>query len=148
MRKFPILKKSEDPFFADLGLERWFEDFFKPSFKVGLAKMETEPAIDVYEKADNVVVRAEIPGVKSEDIKLTVDGNILTISGEKKEETETKKEDYYRTESYYGAFRRAVELPADVKAGEARASYKGGVLKVELPKEKGEKKKEIKIQVN
>jgi HSP20 family protein len=147
MRNFLVQHKDLDPFLAEFDLGRLFGDFFRPSFRIGLTAIETLPALDIYEKENNVVVKAEIPGVKPDDIKLSVDGNILTISGEKNREKEVKKENYYRAERAHGHFQRLVELPTDVKAEEAKATHKNGVLKIELPKATSQQKKEIKIDI-
>ncbi|MFH1777019.1 MAG: Hsp20/alpha crystallin family protein [Candidatus Omnitrophota bacterium] len=81
-------------------------------------------------------------------MKLSVDGNYLTISGEKKEEHEVKKENYHQLETFFGRFQRTVYPPSEVKAEKAKATYKNGILKVELPKTKAPEQKEIKIEVN
>lgn len=147
MRRFPLIRRRYEPLLAEFDFGRLFEDFFKSPFRFGLGMVEAVPAVDIYEKDNRIVAKAEIPGARPEDIKLSVDGNILTISGEKKEEHETKKENYYQLESFYGKFQRTVELPSDVKAEEAKAAYKNGVLSIELPKSESPKRKEIKIDV-
>jgi len=145
MRIFPLIKRGRDPLFPDFALEGWFDDFFRWPFRRTLGIFETLPAVDIYEKNNTIVAKVEIPGVKPEDIKLSVDGNLLTISGEKKEEHEVKKENYHRIESCRGKFQRTVELPVEVNAEAAKATYKNGILKVELPKTESRRGKEIKI---
>ena len=146
MRSFPLIRRHRDPFLAEFDFGRFVEDFFATPFKIGLSA-ETVPAIDIYEKDNVITVKADIPGAHPEDVKLSVEGNLLTIRGERKEENETKKENYYQLESSYGTFQRTVELPADVKAEAAKATYKNGILKVELPKAESHKKKEIAIDI-
>jgi len=104
------------------------------------------PAIDVAEEKDSIVVRAEVPGCKAEDIEISVYGNKLTISGEKKHDEEKKEKGYYHVESTYGSFRRELTLPTDVDQEKINAVCKDGVLSVTLPK--AAKAKTIKVKVN
>jgi len=92
------------------------------------------PAVDVFEKADKFVVKAELPGIKEEDIHVSVVGDTLSIRGEKKTETEVKEEDYYRSERSYGSFYRSIPIPSSVNADKISASFEDGVLEVALPK--------------
>ena len=103
------------------------------------------PAIDVAEEEDAIIVRAEVPGCKADDIDISVHGNVLTISGEKKLSEEKKEKGYYHVESTYGSFRREVTLPTDVNQNKVDASYKDGVLSINLPK--AEKAKTIKVKI-
>ena len=105
------------------------------------------PAIDVYEEGDNIIVKAEVPGVKKEDISVSLNGDILTISGKSQEEKEVKKENFYRKEIRSGTFSRSITLPAQIDKDKVKASYKDGVLHLTLPKSPEEKKKEVKIKV-
>jgi HSP20 family protein len=104
------------------------------------------PAIDIAEKEDAVVVRAEVPGCKAEDIDISVHGNTLTISGEKKDSREEKGDGYYHMESSYGSFRREVPLPADVEQDKIEAVCRNGVLSVTLPKAEGSRSVKIKVK--
>jgi HSP20 family protein len=103
------------------------------------------PTIDVAEQDDAIVVRAEVPGCKADDIDISVYGNTLTISGEKRQEQEKKEKGYFYRESAYGSFRREVSLPADVDQGKIDAVCKEGVLSITLPK--SEKAKAVKVKV-
>lgn len=103
------------------------------------------PAIDVAEKDNAILVRAEVPGCKPEDIDVSVCGNTLTLSGEKKESHEANGEGYYHMESTWGSFRREVSLPAEVDSNKIQAVVKDGVLSVTLPK--AEKSKAVKVKV-
>lgn len=96
---------------------------------------EWAPKIDVSDTKDVLVVKAEVPGIDPKEIEVTVQDEILTIKGEKKEEKEEKDEHRYRAERSYGAFARAIRLPAPVQAGKASAAFKNGVLTVKLPKD-------------
>jgi len=103
------------------------------------------PAIDVADSENEIVVKAEVPGCKTEDIDISVHGNTLTISGEKKAEEEKKEKGYYHLERSYGSFRRELSLPDGVDPDKVEASCKNGVLTVTLPK--SEKAKAVKIKV-
>jgi HSP20 family protein len=103
------------------------------------------PALDVFEKDNKLVVKAEIPGMKEEDIDVSVVGDTLTIKGERKAETEVKDEDYYRCERSYGSFFRSIPLPSAVDANKIEASYENGVLEVTLPKTAAAKRKKVKV---
>jgi HSP20 family protein len=106
-----------------------------------------EPALDLYEDGNEVVVKAEMPGMTKDDIKISFADNVLTIRGEKKQEDEDRGKDYYRSERVYGAFMRRVVLPTEVNAEKARALFKNGVLEIRMPKSESAKKKEIKVDV-
>jgi HSP20 family protein len=103
------------------------------------------PALDVAENENNYVVKAEVPGCKADDINISVHGNILTLSGEKKEEQEKKEKGYYHIERSYGSFRRDISLGGDINAEKIEATCKDGVLTLTLPK--SEKAKAIKVKV-
>ncbi len=103
------------------------------------------PAIDVAEKDDAILVRAEVPGCKADDVDISVYNNTLIISGEKKETREEKDKGYYYSESSYGSFRRDVTLPAEVDTARVEATCKDGVLNITLPK--AAKTKAVKVQI-
>ena len=105
------------------------------------------PAVDLYEEKDEVVAKAELPGMDMADIQVSISGRLLTIKGEKKKEEEIKEEDFYRSECSYGSFVRNVELPKEVQADKAQASFKNGVLEIRLPKSEEAKKRETKVKV-
>lgn len=103
------------------------------------------PAVEVYETDSEVVVKAELPGVKKEDVEVTLKDNHLIIKGEKKEEREEKTETVHRVERVYGRFERVIALPAEVKTEGVKAEFKDGVLEIRLPKT--QTVKETKIQI-
>jgi HSP20 family protein len=105
------------------------------------------PAVDMYEDEDHIIVKAELPGVKKEDVSLSLTEDLLTIKGERKYEKEEKKENFFRFEGCYGSFLRTLELPRPVKFEEARAEYKDGILKIMLPKAERSRTHEIRIDV-
>lgn len=105
------------------------------------------PALDISETEEAVVVKAELPGLEQKDVEVTLSGDLLTIKGEKKEEKEEKSRHFHRVERSYGSFERNIQLPTDVKADKVKASFKNGVLVVELPKAEQTKSKSVKINV-
>lgn len=127
-------------------LSRLF-DFAMPTRDSGLFSGWT-PALDVYDEKDNFVVKAELPGLKKEDININVHNGVLTISGERKHETEEKEGQTFRSERYFGRFQRSVTLPAAVDVAKVKASYKDGVLTIDLPKAEEAKPKQIAISVS
>lgn len=127
------------PFPSLFGRDRWLP--IRPSsIRV--------PSLDVYEEKDTVVVKAELPGMKKEEVEVNLAGETLTIKGEKKEDKEVKEDDYYRRERSYGSFLRTVALPCEVKSDEIKASFKDGVLEVRMPKTEEAKKKSIPVKID
>jgi HSP20 family protein len=105
------------------------------------------PTIEVKEKEGKLLVTAELPGVKKEDVKVNVTGDMLTVEGERKEEKEEKREGYYHSERNYGKFLRSIPLPEGAKADQAAAQFNNGILEITIPiPEAKEKRKEIPIQ--
>jgi HSP20 family protein len=122
-----------------------FDGFFR-GLDRPFAGYKAWPAIDVAEEENAIVVRAEVPGCKAEDIDISVYGNTLTISGEKKFEEEKKEKGYYHIESTYGSFRRELTLPTDVDPGKVEAACKDGVLSITLPKAASAKAVKVKVK--
>ena len=106
------------------------------------------PALDAFEDKDRYVVSVELPGLKKEDINVTVHDGVLTVSGERKSERDVKEGTVHRTERYYGKFSRSVSLPSAVRADKVGASYKDGILTVEIPKAEEAKPKHIEVKVS
>jgi HSP20 family protein len=127
-------------------MDDWFESFFRGLDRpLGLFGQRAWPAIDIAEREDTVLVRAEVPGLKPEEIEISVYGDTLTISGERKESKEDEGDGFYHVESTYGSFRREVTLPTDVDESKIEAVCKDGVLSITLPK--AEKSKAVKVKV-
>ena len=103
------------------------------------------PAVDIFETENDIIVRAELPGIERKDIALNLDNNVLTLKGERKFEKETRQENYHRIERSYGGFSRAFSIPAIVDEEKIRADYKDGILSIALPKKEQVKPKQIKI---
>lgn len=113
----------------------------------GLLDGAWSPAVDIYDSKENILVKADIPGLSKEDIEVTVHGDTLLIKGEKKQEKEVKEKNYVRTERFYGNFQRAIRLPAEVETNKVDATYKNGVLELVLPKSEKAKPKQIKLDI-
>lgn len=133
-------------------MERMFGDFFtsrwpRPfSWARPLTEMpEVGPNVDVIDRDDEVVVRAEVPGFRKEEIEVSVSGDLLTLKGETSREEKEEKGNYYRSEIFRGAFTRTVALPAAVDESKAKAAMKDGVLELSLPKLERSKRRTIKI---
>jgi HSP20 family protein len=105
------------------------------------------PAVDIYEHDGNIVLKAELPGVDPKDVDVRVENNVLTLRGERKLESEVKREDYHRVERAYGKFTRSFTLPSVVDTEKIKADYKDGVLQVSLPQRDEAKPKQISIAV-
>ena len=103
------------------------------------------PAVDIFETENDIMVKAELPGIERKDITLNLDNNVLTLKGERKFEKETRQENYHRIERAYGGFSRAFSIPAIVDEEKIRADYKDGILTIALPKKEQVKPKQIKI---
>jgi HSP20 family protein len=105
------------------------------------------PSLDLFEDKDNLIVKAELPGLKKEEIDISFQNGALHISGERKHETEKKDAETYRSERFYGRFHRTLSLPKQVDVNKVKASYKDGVLSVTLPKSEEAKPKQITVDV-
>jgi HSP20 family protein len=122
-------------------------DFSWPSRDTGLFS-GWSPSLDVWDDKDNLVVKVELPGLKKEEINISLHEGVLTVSGERKHGVEKKEGQSFRSERYFGKFQRSVTLPTPVDAGKVNASYKDGVLTVELPKAEEAKPKQIAVNVS
>jgi HSP20 family protein len=106
------------------------------------------PAVDIFDKAGEVVIHAELPGMKKEDIDVRVENNILTIRGKKEQREEVTGDDYFRSERLYGSFSRSFSLPNTVEASKIAAQYKDGVLTLSIPKAEEAKPRQIEVKVS
>jgi HSP20 family protein len=105
------------------------------------------PAVDVYDRADAVVIETALPGVDPKKVELNIENGVLTISGSSERKTEVDEKDYYRKEIRSGSFMRQVALPASISESEAKASFVNGILKIEVPKKEVEKPKKIAVKI-
>jgi len=103
------------------------------------------PAVDVFERDENVIVKVDLPGVDKKNVKIFVTDEEITIQGEMKREEEVKEKNYYRSERAYGKFSRTIPLPVAVDRDKAKASFKDGVLEVVIPKVKGAQARQVEI---
>lgn len=128
-------------------MDRLFEESFVRPRRGWLQPLAAEAlAVDMYERGDSIVVKAAVPGVKPEDLDISVTGDILTIRGEVKREEEVKEENVLCRERYYGSFSRSLSLPTPVVADRAEAVFENGVLTLTLPKAEEARPKAIKVK--
>ena len=106
------------------------------------------PALDIHDEKDNLFVKVELPGMKREDIDISLHDGMLTISGERKQEVTSGEGEAFRSERYFGRFHRTVTLPTMVNPDKVKASYKDGILTIELPKAEEAKPKQIEVNVD
>lgn len=129
-------------------MDSMFDEFFeRKPFRRELGESDWYPSVDVSEDEKEIKIEADLPGMTQEDIDINIDGNVLTIKGQRKKEEETKERGYYRSERSYGAFQRSFTLPTNLDVDEAKANFKHGVLTLILPKLEEAKGKRIEIEV-
>lgn len=134
-------------------IDRLFDSWISP--RVGSAAGRTRgngaavytPPVEILQEKDEIVLRAELPGVKSEDIDITVHETTLTLKGSKKAETDEKREGYSYSERQYGEFLRTFQLPATVESEKVRAEFKDGILKVHMPLAEEAKPRKIEVKM-
>jgi HSP20 family protein len=127
-------------------MDRLFEDSFVRSSGLFPSLRAESPAVDMYQTDKEVVVKASLPGMKAEDVEISVTGDMLTLKGEHREEQEVKDENYFRKEMRYGSFVRSLEIPVPVKVDKAEALFEDGVLTLTLPKTEAVQPKAIKVK--
>jgi HSP20 family protein len=128
-------------------MDRLFDRFLEPRWDEFFTTGEWAPSLDLSETKDALVVKAEIPGMDSKDVQITLQEQLLTIKGEKKQEKEEKDARYHRVERSWGAFTRAIRLPVAVDGEKVSANFKNGLLTVTLPKTPAAKGATIPIKV-
>lgn len=138
------------PWAFDKSIRNLFDNFLDlpRDWEFPMTGGELFPSVDISETPQQYNIRAEIPGMKKEDIKISVNKNVLTLSGEKKEEKKMEGEKFHRSESYYGSFQRSFVLPDGIKADKVEAAFKDGVLAVTIPKSEEAKSKTVEIKVS
>jgi len=143
------------PFCDLMATERGFDRLFRDAFSSVLPVREGElptrawaPAVDICENENNIVLKAELPGVDPKDVEVRVEDNTLYLKGERKFEKDTKEENYHRMERSYGSFARSFALPNSIDAEKVAAEYKDGLLTLTLPKREETKPKTIKINIS
>ncbi len=134
---------------AQSEFDRFLREAFSPVTGEGEVSTRTwAPAVDIYEDGDNLVLKAELPGINPDDVEIRVEDNTLYLKGERKFEKDVKEQNYHRVERSYGTFTRSFSLPNSVDADKVAANYKDGVLTLTMPKKEEAKPKTIKINVN
>lgn len=143
--------KEWDPFRDLLELQQQTNQLFDASLESLPERLSREaqwcPSLDVSEDKENIVLKADLPGVKQSDIDISVTGNLITIKGERKSEEETKEKKMHRVERFYGTFMRSLSLPDYADTSKISAEYKEGVLEVVIPKTEKAKPRQIKVNV-
>jgi HSP20 family protein len=140
-------------------MERWFDEAWKRPFSMlrssmwpqlgGIEEFETNlPRVDIYDDGKELVMRADLPGMKKEDVVISLSENVLTISGEKKKEEKVEKDKYFRYERSHGSFFRRFELPYDMDTEHIKAHMEDGVLEVRLPRTKEAQSRTRKISIS
>jgi HSP20 family protein len=125
-----------------------FNDFARPEAEEGsLAMGSFIPPVDVYEDAQQLVLKLEVPGIKQEDLDVQVENQSLTVKGERKFEKNEKEENFHRIERRYGSFMRTFTLPQTIDAGSVKANYEQGVLSISLAKKEAAKPKQVKVEI-
>ena len=142
-----------EPFRDLLATQKEFDRLFREAFTPGFGEGELStrtwaPPVDIFENENNIVLKAELPGVDPKDVEVRVEDNTLYLKGERKFEKETKEENYHRIERAYGSFARSFSLPSSIDAEKVAADYKDGLLTLTLPKREEAKPKTIKINVS
>jgi HSP20 family protein len=125
-------------------LNRTFNDSYAPRTEDSFGAWA--PPVDIFERQDHLVIRAEVPGVQKEDMDVRIENGVLTLHGERKQDPEVKEENAHRTERIYGSFARSFSLPTTVDASKVSATYKDGVLEVTVPKAEAAKPKMVEIR--
>jgi HSP20 family protein len=128
-------------------IDKMFDDFFSLT-PTSLFKSDWEPTVDVEEDEKTIRVKAEVPGIDEKDLEVKIENNVLTLSGEKKEERKEEKKNYVFSERKFGSFSRSISLPEGIKTDKVKATFKKGVLNIEIPKDEKAVAKKIAIEVH
>lgn len=142
-----LMRFPSDIFRMQREIDQLVDSVFRRDTDEDLFPSVWSPAVDVAESDNEYLVKVELPGINKEDVKVTVQDSVLTILGEKKQETEAKNHNYHRVERSYGSFQRSFTLPSTVEADKVDATFKDGVLTIALPKAEEAKPKEIDVKV-
>ncbi len=131
---------------VDRLFDRAFSDFLAPVSDDAVSTRRWMPPVDIRESGDALELSVELPGVKKEDVQITLENNVLTIGGERKFEKDVKQENYHRIERVYGSFARSFTVPGNLRHDQIQASFEDGVLTVTLPKADEAKPRKIDIK--
>ncbi len=153
--KKALVPEVQQPLSPFEEMENMFEDFFRrpfffPAMFPRMRALETNaaaPHVDMFENEDNLIIKAEVPGMKKEDLDVSISEDVVIITGEKKSEEKTEKKDYYYEERSFGAFTRKLRLPVETETSKASAAFQDGVLEIRIPKSPEAKEKVKKIEI-
>jgi len=139
-------------------MEHWFDNVFKRELSLfgqpwwprsRFSEMgDASPSVDIFREGNDIVVKAEVPGMDKKDLDVVITEDKITVSGEKKKEEKVEKKDYYRFERSEGSFARSFRLPENVQTDKAKATFKKGVLEVRIPVSTEARKKEKKLEIS
>jgi len=129
------------------GIDRWFDNILNSDLRLSDEVSNVYPVVNVEETENEYLISAELPGMEKKDIHISLENNLLSISGEKKSESKTEDKNYHRFERSYGKFYRSFELPHSIDREKIDANYKNGVLNLSLPKAEEAKPKQIEVKV-
>jgi len=148
MSAITLFRPSRELLSLGGSLDRFFDDWFiGPSTLWAMPTLSSLFPVDVYREDGNLVIKAEVPGVTSDELDISVKDNVLTISGETKAEEEVKEENYVRRERRYGSFSRSLALPVEAEGDKAEAAFEDGVLTVTIPVAEEPQPEAVKIEV-
>jgi HSP20 family protein len=150
MRLIPYVRRNELPSRIWQETPSLFDDFLNDTLMPSLPRVSENwlPAVDVLEKDGNLILRAEIPGMNEKDIDLKLEGSVLTLKGEKRQESQENRDNYHRMESYYGSFSRSFTLPESADRDQIKADYKNGILTITIPQKPEVRPREIPVAAN
>lgn len=138
----------QDLFSIHNDINRFFDQWYRPvRYRADGENLDWAPVVDILEADEHVEIRAEIPGLSEKDVQVSVTDDVLTLKGEKTQETEDKDQKYHRVERSYGRFQRSFTLPANLDPEDIKAKFTHGVLTVSIPKVKEVEPKEVQISV-
>ncbi len=144
-----LIKRDNESRGVDLfrrHLDNLFDDFFSLSRRWGFED-EMMPTVDVEEDNKSIHIKAEMPGIDEKDIDVRVENDVLILSGEKKEEKKEENKNYILSERKFGSFRRIIDLPSGIKSDKIKATFKKGVLNIDIPKDEAKEPKKIAVNV-
>ncbi len=145
-REYPAFRGLQS---LQYDVNRIFDDFFRGDLLTGdsFFSRDWSPAVDIVEQNDAYILKAELPGMEKDDVKITLENNLLTIRGEKKNELEKKEGNYHRIERSYGSFERSFTIPGTIQPNNIDAHYANGILTLTLPKSEEAKPRTIDVKV-
>lgn len=130
-------------------INRLFNDAFPRSMTDEDVALSTwKPVVDIFDKTDSIIIHAELPGVTKDDVSIEVKDNVLTLKGERVEVKEVSEDKFFRKERSFGSFYRAFTLPSAINPDKIKATFKDGVLEIEIPKPEEQKPKQIQIKID